>query len=296
MKSGIIKWLDKKKSEDSALTQFLKLGYSIGQKSWLHAIISALLGIVIPIIYDKGKFVLFGLLLVVLVVDIVYVYVCNSYQKMSYTQRKFATEILSDESSLLKSIAIEIENNSGWKNKIFKTVSDLVCEKLYRNFKEVFNCETRIAIEYIFNKSTKNAESVKHVKMAGRRSSNRATVKKSMALEKRKNYYSYKIFLNNNNGVNILSETQIQNKDIWYKNPNNIVDVKKYVGIAVDVYDEKEVKFILEIDFLDDFIFGDNNDDMDIKKFIEQYLMAYINVINIAYLLNLNNKKEIPEV
>ncbi len=86
------------------------------------------------------------------------------------------------------------------------------------------------------------------------------------------------------------------NQEIWYKNPNNNTNIKKYIGIAVSIYDENDVKFILEIDFIDDFIFGDNNDDADIKSFIEQYLMSYINIISISYLLNLNNKKEIPEV
>lgn len=147
-------------------------------------------------------------------------------------------------------------------------------------------------MEYIFNKSTKTSSNVKYVKMAGRRSIQRSVVKKSTTLEKRKKYYSAKIFINNNNGVNILNIEEIQNKDIWYKNPKNNINVQKYVGIAVSVYDENEVKFILEIDFIDDFSFGDNNDDLDVKIFIEQYLMSYINIISISYLLNLNSKKE----
>ena len=74
------------------------------------------------------------------------------------------------------------------------------------------------------------------------------------------------------------------------------INVKRYVGIAVDVYDENEVKFILSIDFIDDFDFGDNNTEEEVKQFIENYLIAYINLISISYLLNLNNKKQIPEV
>lgn len=294
--SKLVKWLNKKRAEDTVLSQILKLGYSVGKKSWLHTVISALLGIVIPIFFDKGKMASFSISVLILVLDIIYAYICSSYQKISYTQRKFAFEILTDQSSLLKSIVIDIENNDGWKNKIFKTVSDLVCEKIYQTFKEVFNCETRVAVEYVFNKNTKTGQNVKHVKMSGRRSSTRATVRKSMALEKREKYYSYKIFINNNNGVNVLDIEEMQNQDVWYKNPRNTVDIKKYVGIAVSIYDENEVKFILEIDFIDDFSFGENNDNIDIKKFIEQYLMAYINIISISYLLNLNNKKEIPEV
>lgn len=290
----IIKWLRKKRSEDTTFTQILKLGLSIGKKSWVHAIISSILGIIIPILFDKNHFILFAMCIIFLILDIVYAYICNTYEKNMFEQRKFASQILSDESSLLRSILIEIENNINWKNKIFSTVSNLVCEKLYQNFKEVFNCETRIAIEYIFNRNTKNSQITKFVKMVGRRSPQRSTTKKPIELEKRKQYFSYQIFINNNTGVNILNEEDINNTDTWYKNPKNTVDVKKYIGIAVSFYDENEVKFILEIDFIDDFTFGDNNDDNDIKTFIEQYLMAYINIVSISYLLNLNNKGEIP--
>lgn len=294
--NNLIKWLRKKKVEDTILTHILKLGLIIGQKTWVHAITSATLGIIIPILFDNGHFILFSLCFIILILDIMYSYLCSSYQKIMYEQRKFASEILSDESSLLKSILIEMENNNGWKGKIFKTVSDLVCEKLYQNFKEVFNCETRIAIEYTFNKNIKNLQYAKYVKMSGRRSHSRSTVKKPIKLDAREKYYSYKIFINNNHGVNILSENDIQNEKIWYKNPSNNTDIKKYIGIAVSIYDEHEVKFILEIDFLDNFIFGENNNDDDIKVFIEQYLMAYINIISISYLLNLNSKREMPEV
>lgn len=294
--TNLLKWLRKKRNEDTTFAQFLKLGFSIGQKSWIHAIISAISGIVIPLFFSSGQYILFTILLLILICDILYAYICNEYQQNSYKRRKFASKILADESSLLKSIVIEMENNFNWKNKIFGTVSNLVCEKLYQNFKEVFNCETRIAVEYTFYKNTKSSQKIEYVKMAGRRSVTRSTVRKSTLLEKRKKYYSYKIFVNNNNGINILDTAELHNEDIWYTNPKNNTDIKKYVGIAVSVYDENQVKFILEIDFIDDFSFGENNDSIDIETFIEQYLMAYINIISISYLLNLNNKKEIPEV
>lgn len=296
MTNRIIQWIDKHKNEDTSLIQFLKFGYSIGKKSWIHTIISAVLGIIIPILFDIGNYFWFGVFIIFMISDIFFAYLCNEYSQKSYLKRKFAHKILSDQSSLLKSVLIEIENNNNWKNKIFKTVSDLVCEKIYQNFKEVFNCETRVSVEYVFHKDTKNAQNVKHIKMSGRRSNIRSTVKKSVVFDKKKKYYSYKIFLNNNNGVNILDEQKINDESIWYKNPNHMTDVKKYVGIAVNVYDEAEVKFIVEIDFIDDFTFGENNSEIEIKKFIEDYLTAYINLVSISYLLNLNNKKEIPEV
>lgn len=292
----IFQWFDKHKNEDTSFMHFLKFMYSIGQKSWIHTIISAVLGIIIPILFDKEKYILFFVFIFLMILDILFAYVCNEYYQLSYTKRKFAQEILLDQSSLLKSVLVEIENNNSWKNKVFKTVSDLVCEKIYQNFKEVFKCETRVSIEYVFKKNTKSEQNVKHIKMSGRRSNKRSTVKKSVVFEKRKKYYSYKIFLNNNNGVNILDEEKINDENVWYKNPTHITKVKKYVGIAVSVCDENDVKFILSIDFMDDFTFGDNNSETAVKQFIEDYLTAYINLISISYLLNLNNKKEIPEV
>ena len=121
--SDLNKWLISKRNDDSIGTQILRLLFSLGQKSWLHAAISALLGIFIPICYEKEKWWLFFFGIFLLLLDIWFAYICNSYQIASYTQRKFASEILSDQSALLKSIVIEMENNSNWKNKIFKTVS-----------------------------------------------------------------------------------------------------------------------------------------------------------------------------
>lgn len=124
----LMKWLRKKRNEDTTFTQVLKLGFSIGQRSWIHAILSAISGIVIPIFYEQSHYILFASLILILILDIIYAYICNAYQQVAYEQRKFASEILADESSLLKSIVIEMENNPNWKNKIFKTVSDLVCD------------------------------------------------------------------------------------------------------------------------------------------------------------------------
>lgn len=293
----IFEWLYRKRNEDNALTQFLKLGYALGRITWLHTVVSAGLGIAIPIFYEMGNMYLFWGFISIMVIDILFVALCNSYQKSLYTKRQFSSSLLLEQSSLLKSIVIEIENNKNWKNTIFKTVSELVCEIIYRSFKEILNCETRISIEYIFNKQSRSsASSERYVKMSGRRSHQRSTVKKSMPLNRRNKYFSYQIFANNNCGINILEESQINNASVWYKNPNNNVDVKRYIGIAVSIYDDTDVKFILQIDCLDDINFGDNNSDEDIKNFIEQYLMSYINIVSLSYLLNLNNKKEIAEV
>ena len=62
--------------------------------------------------------------------------------------------------------------------------------------------------------------------------------------------------------MNILEAKEIQNKSIWYKNPENNVDVKRYIGIAVSVLDDEKVNFILQIDFLDEL----NLESMTLRK------------------------------
>ena len=52
----------------------------------------------------------------------------------------------------------------------------------------------------------------------------------------------------------------------------------------------------MQIDFLDDFKFGKNDTEEEIKKFVDTYLLSYVNVIALSYLLNLNGKKELIEV
>ena len=291
------KQIDKYRNEDTLWAQFLKLIYSLGQIAWLHTVISACLGILIPILFDNGK-IYWGIAMsVLMVLDIIYAHICNKYKEDLYLRRKFASQLLSEQSALINSVAIEIDNNKSWRTTIFKTVSELVCDAIYRNFKDIYNCETRISVEYVFDKIGKNSTKVEpHVKMSGRKSIHRKTVRKASLLSKRKQYYSCKIFTNNNTGINILTEEQISDKNVWYKNPKNHVEVKRYIGIAVSIGDDETVKFILQIDFLDDIIIGDNNSDHDIKEFVDQYLTTYINIISLSYLLNLNNKRVIQEV
>ena len=96
--------------------------------------------------------------------------------------------------------------------------------------------------------------------------------------------------------MNILESEKIHDPNIWYKNLENNVDVKKYIGIAVSVLDDEKVNFILQIDFLDDFKVGKKDSEEEIKNFVDQYLLSYVNIVTLAYLLNLNSKKELNEV
>ena len=74
------------------------------------------------------------------------------------------------------------------------------------------------------------------------------------------------------------------------------MNVKHYIGIAVSADNPKSVAFILQIDFLDDFSFGENNNNDDIKDFVNKYILTYVNTLKMAYLLGLNKNKKISEV
>lgn len=289
-------WIDKIKNEDNGFVSFLKWCYAIGKISWIHAVISAAAGILIPIFFEMSYYKSMAVAIAFAILDILYAYICNEYQKKLFISRKFTSELLEEFSSLIKSLNIFVQNESEWKSKIFRTTSEMVCEKIYSIFKEVFKCETRISVEYVFLKTIQNRNPEQHVKMAGRKSRHRSKTRKSIPLEKKQKYYSYQIFVNNNKGMNILESKEIQNQSIWYKNPENNVDVKKYIGIAVSVLDDEKVNFILQIDLLDDFKFGRNDSEEEIKNFVDQYLLSYANIVTLAYLLNLNSKKELNEV
>lgn len=289
-------WIDKIKNEDSGFVWLLKLCYAIGKISWIHSVISATTGILIPILFDMSYYKSMVGAIVIAILDILYAYICNEYQKKLFISRKFTSKILEEFSSLIKSLNIFVQNETEWKSKIFRTTSEMVCEKVYSIFKEVFKSETRISVEYVFQKTIQNRNLEQHVKMAGRKSRNRSKTRKSVPLAKKQKYYSYQIFVNNNRGMNILESEKIQDQSIWYKNPENNEDVKKYIGIAVSVLDDEKVNFILQIDFLDDFKFGKEDSEKEIKNFVNQYLLSYVNIVTLAYLLNLNSKKELNEV
>lgn len=56
----------------------------------------------------------------------------------------------------MNTINIEIKSNPQWKSHIFKKTSEIVCEKIQHLFKEVLHCSTRVSVEYVFNKTSKD--------------------------------------------------------------------------------------------------------------------------------------------
>ena len=145
-KNIIFNYIDRIKNEDNGYVQFLKLCYSIGKISWIHAVISVTAGILIPILYDSKKYWYMGFAIIITFLDIVFSYICDKYQNKLYMERKFTAELLDEYSSLIKSLSIFVESEPNWKNKIYKTTSAMVCDRIYRIFKEDFKCETRVSV------------------------------------------------------------------------------------------------------------------------------------------------------
>ena len=292
----MFRWIDAHKNSDSFFVNFLKMLYSLGKIQWLYTIIITALGLSIPILFENQQYSWVSILSVFWVFVIVFHSICLNYQKKQYKQRVLPAQVLDNHSSLINTLNIEIKSNPQWRSTIFKKISEIVCEKIQRVFIDTLNCNTRVSVEYVFDKKDVNNKMEKYVKMAGRRSPNRDTCKKSVLLKKRDKYYSYKIFTDNKLGINFLPEEEIRRDNVWYKNPSHENNVKKYIGIAVSVLDDVNVDYILQIDCLDEVTFEKNNTPEEVALFINQYLKAYINTISLSYLLNLNKTKKISEV
>lgn len=293
------KFIDDLKEKDSGVTDVLRILYRFGKNPYILPIASPVLGIIIPLFFSNNYFG-WGIFFVVLLASLIFLNIyCKNYEKTISEKRKFASETIKNQSSTLNSLCINIRDDKNWKNKIFQKTSELVCEKVRNLFRDVFYCDTRVSVEYVFTKEDKRGNPAKHVKMSARRSPNRDTVKKAVPLENRKLYFSYRIFSEQRKDINVVTSEDMKNSDFWFKNPNHKYnpgsDVKLYLGIAVSALDNDIVDYILQIDFLSIPSFFEKKSTEDIQYFINQYLTAYINTITLSYLLNLNKYNKIPE-
>lgn len=290
-------YLEKLKSKDGLLTNVAKIIFIVGKQGWVHSIISLIMGVIISMFLDKDKVIFAIIFIAIAVLDILWAAVCTNYHKRMYVDRRFSTQLLTEQSSLIKSLVIDIQSSdrANWRKHIFRTCSELACTKIYNIFKDVFKCETRVSVEFILEKPDKNGKLQKFVQMAGRKSISRDKGRKPILIDKKEKFYSSKIFLNNNKGLNIRRPSEIDNADMWFQHNNH--DVKFYWGIAVCAIEEPHVDFILQIDFFEEELdFIDKTNDEEIRKFIERNLTAYVNLIHLSYLLSLNGKKQIEEV
>lgn len=220
--------------------------------------------------------------------------ICDKYHVRIFEERKFAASILEDQSALLNSIGILINDTPSWKTEIFKKTCDMVCVKIHEEFKNIYKCNVRVSVEYTFEKDINGVTELCR-KMAGRCSNNRIQSKRATKLSSRQGYYSYRIFNQNLIGIHYLGKEEIGNQEKWYKNPSHNIDVIQYVGLA-NSFNEQDVSFILQIDCLEKFNFGKNDTEKEMKKFVNTYLKPYVNIISIAYLLGRNKSGKVGEV
>ena len=293
MDMRFFEWLDCNKSKDLLRVQLCKLIYTIEIATIPHIVISAISGIIIPILWTN-HFIYAIYLLIFFILENISYYICEKYHVKTFDERKFATNLLEDQSALLNSLAIMINDNQSWKTEIFKKTCDMVCTKIHEEFKNVYKCDVRVSVEYIFEK---NIDGVNEIcrKMAGRCSNSRSQSKRATKLISRRKYYSYKIFNENLIGIHYLVKDDIDNQEIWFKNPQHNIEVIQYVGLA-NSFNDQDVSFILQIDCLDNFNFGNNNTEKEMKRFVNTYLKPYVNIISIAYLLGRNKNGKVGEV
>ena len=191
---------------------------------------------------------------------------------------------------MINSINIEIGSNPSWKNTIFKKTSELVCEKIKQAFKSILDCDTRVSIEYVFDKPMQNGKLETFVHMSGRRSQNRDICKPPLPLRKKKEYYSYKVFVSGKQGIRLVSEEETYDPNTWFRN-SDTPDIKKIFGIAVCA-NGSEVAFILQIDLLEEVHFSKTNSDEDIISFVQKNLNPYITIVTQSYLLFIDGNNQ----
>lgn len=286
-------WLDIHKNEDHIFVQILELVYTIEICTFPHVVVSAVIGMIVPIVWGKSLGWSIFLLALFLAENVGYC-ICESYHDRAYEQRKLTEDILRDQSNLMSSMSILIHDTSDWKTQVFKKTSQQVCEKIREMFLVVFNSHTRVSVEYTFEKES-NQNRIIYRKMAGRTSDNRSEVKKATELSSREGYYSHKIFSEKLIRTHYLTEREINDDHVWYKNPAHTAKVIQYVAL-VHSFNDADISFILQIDFLGRFSFGDNESGEEVEYFVNTYLKPYVNVVSIAYLLGCNENGKMDEV
>lgn len=292
----MFKWFDKLKQKDNAFIDFAKFAYSIGKSEIVSPIIQAILVLIIPILVSNKEYGWSIACGAFYVLTLVFSSICIKYSNRNFERRKFSSELLKEHSSTIKSLGIEMETQANWRNKVFKTISQLICVKTKNVFKNVFKCETRVSVEYTYKSTDSDGKEVTFVKMAGRESANRNIPRNAKPLEEKKLYFSYSIFNNNKEGLNVVHKDDFKKPSIWYYNEAHKTELDMYIGIAVSASDNSNVDFIYQIDFFEIPEVLNKKTDPEIKDFVNRYLISYINTLCLAYLLNLDDNHNIHEV
>ena len=122
----IYNWLNKNKDSENILIQLLRLIYTVEISTPVHVILSSIIGIFIPLLISK-HLALSIILLIIFVLGNILHFISEGFHTKNFEERKFAKNILADQSSLINSMGIIINTDPHWKNIIFKEM----CEKKY---------------------------------------------------------------------------------------------------------------------------------------------------------------------
>ena len=268
----------KEKRKDGFLILVLKLLYQIGKAEWFGNIIIMLLSIFIPIAFQSENKTVFWILTGLLGGYYAFIQFCINYKKWSEHRRGRLFRTLELHSETVSSVACFVEERKNWQQECFDRTAEIVCSKVQKLFSNELNIETRTSVEYVFEKD-EGGKLVKQIKMVGRQSAQRQNAHRTRTFEGRSHYYVYRIFENNNVGLNRLNTEQINNNDIWFVNKNHSISINEYWGIAVaDV--NGNVLFVLQIDFLDELVMNDR----ERKQFVDDYLKLFIQILRLAFL------------
>lgn len=271
------KFLDKYKERhtNSVVVSFFRLIYAIFKIDWVTYIALTIVTLFIPITYDaenwEGFWSLFGVFIFITILK----YTCLSYKRHKEFLGNRIYRALDLQSETISSVNFYISSSDKWQKHIFEKTCEIVCAKIKELFTEELKVKTRVSVEYVYFDDKKGK---KMIKMLGRQSAARQNGSREKPLADKEQYYVYKIFNQNNCGENILKKDEIQEPKNWFTNKKHSVKVSEYWGITVE--EDDEVKFVLQIDFLDETKLKDS----EIHSFINDYLRTFIQIIRMAYL------------
>ncbi len=268
-------WLDKVKQKNNLWSNTLRFLYSWGKIEWLWDIIGNLILLFIPICWIPS-FKLAIVLLCLFPFCVAFKYICLNYKKHSEYESSRIFRVLDLQSEAISSIACLVEESPTWQDEIFQRTSEIVCSKIHDLFLSELDLKTRVSVEYVEHRTENN-----FIIMVGRQSYRRQNGKRTKVLSEKKAYFIYKVFENNNEGVNILEKAELKDENYWHRNHD--VDVRAYWGIAV-ADNQRDVKFVIQIDFLDDL----KMDEQASMEFIKLYLNTFTQTLRFAYLQDSN--------
>lgn len=298
MINKLYNFADTLKDKDGILANLFKFLYGIFSNASIQTVTNTFLGVLIPCIVVKNNKLLWQNCLLTMgslaLINATF-QICNNYKNRNFNDRKFASLIVDRCSWIINSISIDIYKRSNYKNNILKVVGDMVCSEISSICKSIYGIETRVSIEYIFERNT-NGKSESFTKMISRYSPKRQGVRNKaykINNRERKSYFSNQVFRNNKTGIYFLLRSDIRNPEKWFINPNHENKTVQYLAIAQTV-DGQNVSFIFQIDSLSRELFGNNKEEAE--EFANKHLIIFVNLLCLAYTLNMDKNKKVGEI